>query len=655
MCGIAGFFNPKQALMDPLGALAKMANAISHRGPDDYGHWLDLDSGIALGHRRLSILDLSPAGHQPMHSASGRYVIVFNGEIYNFQQLRHEIEERAGHLSWRGHSDTEVMLAAFEAWGVENAVKRFVGMFAFTLWDRKERLLHMVRDRLGEKPLYYGWMGKTLLFASELKALHAHPEFNSEINRDALALYMRHNCIPAPHTIYKKVYKLMPGTVLTIMSNGEPGQMPPPKPYWQAEKIAEFGVSTPYLGSEAEAVNDLDKLLRDVISKQMVADVPLGVFLSGGIDSSTVAALMQAQSVRPVKTFTIGFSEDGYNEAEHAKKIAQHLNTEHTELYLTPEDALAVIPRLPALYDEPFSDSSQIPTFLISQLARNHVTVSLSGDGGDEIFAGYNRHYWLGGIWDTACRFPTGLRMLVAGSLLAISPQRWNSLYSWISLLLPARYHVPVPGHSLHKLANVLSAESPEEIYYLLISHWRDPASLVIGASEPSTVITDRKSWPKLQNFTQEMMYLDLVTYLPDDILVKVDRAGMGVSLESRMPFLDHRLVEFAWQLPLTMKIQKSFGKWILRQVLAKYVPRELFERPKSGFGVPIDSWLRGPLREWAETLLNEGRLRSEGFFNSAPIRDKWKEHLSGKYNWQYHLWDVLMFQAWLEVQKTHS
>jgi len=588
-----------------------------------------------------------------MLSASGRYVVVFNGEIYNYREIRRELDElpQNGSSPWRGHSDTEVMLAAFDAWGLENAVKRFVGMFAFALWDRKEHHLFLVRDRLGEKPLYYGWAGKTFLFGSELKALRAYPGFRNEINRDSLSLYMRHNCIPAPYSIYSGVPKLVPGTILTINGRGDVGQTSAPKPYWQAGKIAVQGAMEPFQGSESDAVSNLDTLLREVISRQMVADVPLGAFLSGGIDSSTVVALMQALSPQPVKTFTIGFRESAYNEAEYAKSVARHLGTDHTELYVTGADALEVIPRLPTLYDEPFSDSSQIPTFLVSRMTRSHVTVSLSGDGGDELFGGYNRHFWGKDIWSKMNRVPCGMRSLIANFISSFSPQSWDQAVSHISHILPKKYKEVFPGDRMHKLAEVLAAESPELMYYGLVSHWKDPVSLVIGAAEPLTIITDRAQWPRLDDFTQKMMYLDLVTYLPDDILHKVDRAGMGVSLESRMPFLDHRLVEFAWRIPLSMKIRDGQGKWLLRQVLHKYVPRELIERPKRGFGIPIDNWLRGPLRSWAEALLDERRLRVEGFLNPAPIRSKWEEHLSGKRNWQYHLWDILMFQSWLEDQ----
>ena len=645
MCGITGFFDiSRQKSTDEMRyVVQKMSHTLNHRGPDDSGIWVDAQNSIALGHRRLAIMDLSPEGHQPMGSANGRYIIVFNGEVYNFLELRRELE-RLGH-HFRGNSDTEVMLASFNEWGLEQSVKRFNGMFAFALWDCQGRLLHLGRDRLGEKPLYYGWIGQTFLFGSELKALQAHPNFKAEINRDALTLFLRYSCVPAPYSIYQGIYKLPPGTILT-WNGADP--YPAPKPYWSAKETAELGIGELFT-SELLAVAQLEALLRDAVRLRMVADVPLGAFLSGGIDSSTVVALMQAQSSQPVKTFTIGFHEQAYNEAPHANAVAQHLGTDHTELYVTPAEALAVIPNLPILYDEPFSDPSQVPTFLVSQLARAHVTVSLSGDGGDEVFAGYNRYFWGPSIWQKIGWVPPMLRSFAAHALTSLSPQTWDRGFTNFGALLPAKLKQPTPGDNLHKLAEILAVPNPEAMYTNLVSHWKDPEALVVDGSESLTILRDRQSWAQLPDFTQRMMYLDTVTYLPDDILVKVDRASMGVSLEARVPLLDHRVVEFAWRVPLSMKIRNGQGKWLLRQVLYKYVPQNLIERPKAGFGIPISSWLRGPLRDWAETLLDEARLRQEGFFNPQPIRQKWVEHLSGDRNWQYHLWDVLMFQAWLE------
>jgi asparagine synthase (glutamine-hydrolysing) len=626
-----------------------MVDTLRHRGPDDSGAWADAKAGIALGHRRLSIVDLSPEGHQPMHSVCGRYVVSFNGEIYNFKALRRELEGLG--YAFRGHSDTEVMLACISQWGLLSAVTRFNGMFAFALWDRREKLLHLVRDRMGEKPLYYGWMGKTFLFGSELKSLRSHPDFNTQIDRDALTLYMRHNYVPAPYSIYTGISKVQPGMIVTI-SPTEAGCSPRCTPYWSARHAAERGIAEPFTGSATEAVAHLDDLLRDAVKLRMVADVPLGAFLSGGIDSSTIVSLMQAQSARSVQTFTVGFYEAGYNEANDAKAVARHLGTAHTELYVRPEEAMAVIPRLPTLYDEPFSDSSQIPTFLISELARRDVTVALSGDGGDELFAGYNRYFWGRSLWQKIGWMPMGSRALAAKALRMLSPESWEAMFRRMAPILPENIKMRNPGDKLQKLAEVLTAEDPETLYLTLISQWKDPGSLVMRASEPPTALTDRTQWAHLPDFTNRMMYLDMMTYLPDDILAKVDRASMGVSLEARVPFLDHRVVEFSWQLPLSMKIHNGQGKWLLRQLLYRYVPAVLIDRPKMGFGVPIDAWLRGPLREWAAALLDEKRLRDDGFFYADPIRKAWSEHLSGKRNWQYQLWVVLMFQAWLEHER---
>jgi asparagine synthase (glutamine-hydrolysing) len=634
-----------------------MIAPLTHRGPDDEGVWLDGGAGVALGHKRLSILDLSPAGHQPMVSAGGRYVVVFNGEIYNHLALRKELDfpvqevigsERRG--GWRGHSDTETLLAGFEAWGVEETVKRAVGMFALAVWDRASRALTLARDRLGEKPLYYGWQGNAFLFGSELKALRGHPGFRGEVNRDAIALLLRHNYVPAPYSIYRDVYKLPPGTCLQINPRQRTAQ---PSPYWSARDQAELGRREQYAGTEEQATTELEELIKQSLAGQMVADVPLGAFLSGGVDSSTVVALMQQLSSRPVKTFTIGFHEDAYNEAVHARAVARHLGTDHTELYVTPEETLAVIPKLGELYDEPFADSSQIPMFLVSKLARQHVTVSLSGDGGDELFGGYNRYFWATNIRRRLGWLPRPLRSALAGLLATLPPTAWDAAFRRLGHFIPPGLRYSEPGLKLHKLAETLAARTPEEIYRGLVSHWKQPADLVPGAKEPPTVLTDSRAWTEVGDFEHRMMYFDTVSYLPDDILVKVDRAAMGVSLETRVPFLDHRLVEFAWRLPLGFKIRRGVTKWLLRQVLYRHVPRELIERPKTGFGVPIDSWLRGPLKEWAESLLDPIRLAREGFFNPAPIQQKWKEHLSGQHNWQYHLWDVLMFQVWLENENS--
>jgi asparagine synthase (glutamine-hydrolysing) len=657
MCGISGFIaygsRDHAALAQVTSA---MTAALVHRGPDDDGVWVDGSTGVALGHRRLSILDLSPHGRQPMSSACGRYVIVFNGEIYNHAELRRDLESAgAGRPSWRGHSDTEVMLASFAAWGVEAALKRFVGMFAFALWDRSDRVLYLARDRMGEKPLYYGWQGDSFLFGSELKALRAHPSWQGEVDRDALTLFLRFSYIPSPHSIYRGIRSLEPGALLTLQYDNAAasrGAVPEAVPYWSARQVAEKGVREPFAGSDSEALDGLDRLLRQAIGQQMVADVPLGAFLSGGVDSSTIVALMQAQSSRPVRTFTIGFNETAYDEAIYARDVARHLGTDHTELCVTPADALEVIPKLPSLYDEPFGDVSQIPTFLVSQLTRKHVTVSLSGDGGDELFGGYNRYLWVRDIWDRIGWAPKGARSVAAGAVNTLSPKRWDDLFHKLGPALPGKLRQRTPGSKLHKLAGVLDASGPLDIYGRLVSQWRDPASLVIGGSQPPSPWEGEGARPGLPDVTQLMMYYDAVTYLPGDILVKVDRASMGVSLESRTPFLDHRVVEYAWQLPMKMKIRDGKGKWLLRQLLYRYVPPQMIERPKAGFSVPIGEWLRGPLREWGEELLDEGRLTREGFLNPAPVREKWLEHLSGRRDWQYYLWNVLMFEAWLSTQR---
>lgn len=639
MCGITGFYNlnASQKQDEIYNILHQMTDAIIHRGPDDSGHWCNAESGVALGFRRLAILDLSPTGHQPMESTDGRYVIIFNGEIYNYANLRQELL-KVGH-TFKGTSDTEVMLAAISQWGLEAATRKFNGMFAFALWDKETRILSLVRDRLGIKPLYYGWLGDTLAFGSELKTLRAHPKFQPEIDRNALTLFLRHNYIPAPLTIYKSIFKLPPGHILTILPVEKAAPLEP-KAYWSVQEIVESGLSKPFTGNENEAIEALDQLLTNSIGLRMIADVPLGAFLSGGIDSSTIVALMQKQSSRPVRTFTIGFHESGFNEAEHARVVAKHLGTDHTELYVTPAEARAVIPRLPTLYDEPFSDSSQIPTFLISQLARQHVTVSLSGDGGDELFGGYNRYFWGVNLWKWIGWAPLPFRRTMAQGLRILSPEQWSKL------LRPTHY--ANPGDKIHKISEILHTPLGEALYLDLVSHWKNPANIVIGGYEPLTAVTDPSKWAKTATFADRMMSIDMLTYLPDDILVKVDRASMGTSLEARAPFLDdHEIIEFAWRLPLHMKIRVNQGKWILRQVLYRHVPQKLIERPKMGFGVPIDSWLRGPLREWAEDLISEDRLRRDGFFHPEPIREKWAEHLSGHRNWQYYLWDILMFQAW--------
>lgn len=655
MCGFAGFLDPSGA-SDPAGwptVLGRMGDAIRHRGPDGAGIWTNAESGIGLVHRRLAVVDLSPAGSQPMLSSSGRYVIAFNGEIYNHIEIRNKLAESKLAPDWRGHSDTETLLAAIESWGLDDTLRQSTGMFAIALWDRESRTLTLARDRLGEKPLYYGYQGNELLFGSELKALRVHPAFRAPIDRGALTHFLRYSCVPASLSIHAGIHKLRPGTSVHFneasLANRE---LPKPAAYWSLLSVVATGMMNPFAGTDQEAVAALESALSAAIRLQQVADVPIGAFLSGGVDSSTVVALMQAQSSRPVKTFTIGFHEEAYNEAEHAKAVARHLGTEHTEIYVTPKQAQEVIPLLPRVYDEPFSDPSQIPTYLVAQLARRHVTVSLSGDAGDELFGGYNRYVLAGVVWGKLSRLPFAIRRPLAAMLGTPSPEAWNKVYRTVELLIPGRAKMSQPGDKMHKLAAIVSAAGSDDIYQKLVSHWENPASVVLNGNEPDIAPEGGQVLQSVVDLEHTMMARDMLGYLPDDILVKVDRAAMSVSLETRVPLLDHSVVELAWRMPLHMKIRYGQGKWLLRHVLYRYVPRNLFERPKMGFAVPIDSWLRGPLRDWAESLLDERVLRQEGFFEPKPIRKKWAEHLSGKRNWQYHLWDVLMFQSWLQEQE---
>lgn len=649
MCGLTGFFRADSGVneSDALDILGKMSDAIVPRGPDGAGFWVDSAAGFGLAHRRLAVLDLSAAGAQPMTSSSGRYVIAFNGEVYNHLALRKQLEQSNNVMRpWKGHSDTETLLACIEAWGVQETLTQAIGMFAIALWNKSDLSLTLIRDRMGEKPMYYGWQGSgntaVFLFGSDLSALRQYPEFSAEIDRDALALFMRHNYIGGEHSIYTGICKLKPGSLLTISKHAP---IPRLQIWWSAAEAAAKGVGQQFEGSSEQAVEALDDLLRSAVGLQMLSDVPLGAFLSGGVDSSAVVALMQTQSSRPIKTFSIGFHESGYNEAEYAQAVAQHLGTDHTELYVTADEALAVIPNLADLYSEPFADSSQIPTFLVSRLAREHVTVSLSGDAGDELFCGYSRYPMTERFWGSLKRGPLPIRVLLANTIRGISPSAWDRLGRFTGL--------PRVGDRLHKGAGLLCSTSLEALYRSMVSQWQDPDDLVIGAHEPrSEFIAGCQDFHEL-NDVERMMALDMLTYLPDDILVKVDRAAMGVSLETRVPLLDHRVVEFAWSLPFAYKLHKEGGgrystKWALRQVLYRYVPKALIERPKMGFGIPIDKWLRGPLRDWAEVLLDESRLKNEGHFRPEEIRRKWLEHLSGRRNWQHQLWCVLMFQAWL-------
>lgn len=650
MCGIGGLFGVRQT--DTESVLRLMGDAIRTRGPDDEGVFFQAELGIGLVHRRLSIVELSPAGHQPMHSACQRYVIVFNGEIYNHLTLRKQLERSGFAPGWRGRSDTETLLAAIAAWGLQKALEAAVGMFALALWDGLNKELSLARDRLGEKPLYYGWLGKGLGFASELKALAAVPGFSGEVDRSALSLFMRHNYVPAPRSIYAGIYKLAPGTVLTFGHQHLASySMPEPEAYWSASGVAKTGMADELsFASDGAAADALETRLREAIRGQMVADVPLGAFLSGGIDSSTIVALMQAEATAagapPVKTFTIGFREGDFDEARHAKAVAGCLGTDHSEFYVSSQNALAVIPELPAIYDEPFADSSQLPTCLVSRMARQQVTVALSGDGGDELFGGYGRYALTECLWSKLSRVPHPLRKTLAKAIRGVPVGAWNGLYEVVRPLLPGSLRWSFPGDKIHKGAGFLEISCVADLYRLMISHW-EPSTVVLGDTYQAPSPADR--WPALTRLTEQMMLLDTCSYLPDDILVKVDRASMNVSLETRVPLLDHRVVEFAWHLPSQFKRRAGQAKWLLRQVLYRHVPRALIDRPKMGFAVPLDSWLRGPLRHWAESLLDESRLRQDGYLDPLPIRQKWAEHLSGQRNWQYLLWDVLMFNAWLD------
>lgn len=699
MCGIAGFFSP--ALTNSQDHLSQtvrsMAFAIRHRGPDDAGAWVDASAGLALGHARLAILDLSAAGHQPMIGASDRYVIAFNGEIYNHLALRTELEEsgsatpgidetesrlassgqtRPGVLAtgvrpvWRGHSDTETLLASIERWGLEQTLEKCVGMFALALWDRERCHLTLARDRFGEKPLYYGWIGdsvgqgghvagqggglgqsRTFVFGSELKALRAHPSFNNPISRPALAQYLRFTHVPAPLSIYEGIYKLPPGTSLRVeaqFANNPPAQATHgPVPYWTLDETVQKGARSQFT-DQLEAVDALHQQLSEAVRLQSISDVPLGAFLSGGVDSSTIVALMQAQSSRPIQTFTVGFEEAGFDESPYAAAVAQHLGTDHHALLVTARETMDVIPQLPQMYDEPFADSSQIPTHLVCKAARQKVTVALSGDAGDELFGGYNRYSWGSRIWSKVGWIPPEQRQWLGSLVQGVSVSSWDALGKVVGK--------DRLGDRAHKLASrLLSARNLDDVYWSLVTEWPGGNSMVRGLAQNASLdeIAARRSDPPdgLTDAAERMMFRDTLTYLPDDILCKVDRAAMSVSLETRVPFLDHRIAELAWRLPLDMKIRDGETKWLLRQVLYQYVPRALIERPKAGFGIPVGQWLRGPLREWAEALLDEARIRREGFFNPDPIRKAWGEHLSGQRDWTPRLWTVLMFQAWLEGQ----
>ena len=644
MCGITGFLSPIPVSREVTHEVLRgMTERLRHRGPNAAACWQSADGVVNLGHRRLSIIDLTPTGAQPMISSDGRFVLTYNGEIYNFTDLRKEL--LAVGVKFRGASDTEVLLEGIAHWGLDTTLPKLNGMFAFALWDERERVLSLARDRFGEKPLYYGWDSGVFLFSSELKAMRHHPAFRGEIEPDALALFMRFNYIPAPFCVFKGIQKLEPGHLLQASPARQSASS---RPYWTLRGLVEKREPLTLDPRDPALIDQLEETLGQAVRLRMIADVPLGAFLSGGIDSSTVVALMQKYSSRPVKTFTIGFRESSYNEAEDAAKIARHLGTEHHELYLGSEECLRIIARLPQIYDEPFADSSQIPTTLVSEFTQRHVTVALSGDAGDELFGGYNRYFWSARIWPFLNGVSGPMLRRIGGLLQRVSPAEWDGLFRYTNWLIPNSMRVRGGGEKLHKLAIAMGARSPDDLYRCLVSQWQQPSDVVPAGREPATSIDSAAAVPSRLHFVERMMFLDAITYLPDDILCKVDRASMSTSLEARVPYLDNEVVALAWRMPLSTKIHCGVGKWPLRQLLKRYMPEALFERPKAGFSIPIGDWLRGPLRDWAEDLLSESRLYATGYFNVPLVRRKWTEHLGGRLNNQHALWSVLMFQAWL-------
>jgi asparagine synthase (glutamine-hydrolysing) len=651
MCGIAGLFRPGGGDESVLvGYAGRMTDAIAYRGPDASGLWSCASAGIAFGHRRLSILDLSEAGAQPMKSACGRLIVTFNGELYNHLEIRAELEAAGGAPNWRGHSDTETLLAAIKQWGVAATLSRMIGMFAFALWDAEARTLTLCRDRFGEKPLFYGWCNQDLVFASELKALAAHPDWAPSLDRAALTAFMRYSYVPAPATIWRGIRKLPPASFVTFQADAAPGTLPQPQAYWSLRKQV-VAAQDVRINDEQEAVSELERLLSVAVKRQCLSDVPLGAFLSGGIDSSTIVALMQAQAGQPVRTFSIGFAEGAYNEAVEARKVASHLGTAHTELYVDAKTALDVIPKLPRMYDEPFADSSQVPTHLVAQLARQHVTVALSGDAGDELFGGYNRHVWGGALNGRLSRLPAPLRKAIGSLLGAIAPEPAGTIANALQPLLPARFKVRHAGDQIAKLARLVGADTFDQMYRALCSIDGDPSQTVVGGTEEGSWAAGEMAQIDAPIDPLDRMTLaDSLSYLTDDILQKVDRAAMAVALETRVPFLDKDVVEFAARVPPSMKVRDSSGKWLVRQVLDRHVPRALIDRPKTGFSIPLDDWLRGPLRSWAGDLLSPARLGRQGLFEPKRVARMFDEHTSRQKNHAYWLWNVLMAEAWADT-----
>lgn len=646
MCGIAGLFDPRGATTaGTLGAAADaMADAVAHRGPDGGGCWVDGSAGVALAHRRLAVVGLGPTGSQPMVSPGARWVVTYNGELYNAPVLRRQLAD--GGVRFEGGSDTEVLAAGFDRWGLPGMLDRVEGMFALAAWDTRERHLHLVRDRFGEKPLYYGWVGPWFVFGSELKAVRACPGFRGDVDADVVAAYLRRNCVPAPACIYRGLAQLRPGSRLSVGAGCPVGVPVEPVVWWSAVDAATRARAEPLVGPDEDLVEAAASSLSAAVGARMTADVAVGALLSGGIDSTLVVALMGLHSSRPVRTFTVAFADRATDESADAARVATHLGTDHTTVPVTEADALAQIPRLPEVWDEPFGDSSQLPTLLVAQVARRHVTVALSGDGGDELFAGYNRHAWLERLWGRAAPLPVGARRRL-GDLAVLAPP---ALVDAAAEILPRRWRVRSPATKLAKAGMVLSAGQPAEAYERLTSHWPDPLRVVPGARAEACGGQD--GWPVTGNGlgpTEQMLLTDLVRYLPDDVCTKVDRATMAASLEARMPFLDRCVLDTAWRLPPSARLRGGTTKWVLRQVLDRHVPRSLVDRPKAGFGPPVASWLRGPLRPWAEDLLHERALRHHGLLDPAVVRDAWARHLSGRADLGHELWDVLMLQAWAD------